>query len=353
MGRVRSRRGAPGVADVAARAGVSIATVSRTFKRPESVSLATRGRVEQAAEELGYLRDRLSGALENRFSGVIGLVVPTIDNAIFAEMIEAFARHLNEMSRTMLIAAHGYDLSLEVAIVRALLKRRIDGVVLVGLDHHDAPIAMLRERRVPVISVWNYRSDAALPCIGADNRAAGAIAAQCLIDQGHRDLGFLFPDTSANDRARDRMEGALAAAAAVAAPPRPDRLQRCSYDIGTAKALMRSVLADDPPTGVVCGNDVIAHGVIYACQALGVRVPEDLSVVGIGDFRGSAHMEPGLTTVRIPARRIAALAADAIVYTTEAGIPPATAGRPVETSLMRRGSDAPPREGALTLRRSS
>ena len=343
MGRVRSRKGAPGIADVAMRAGVSITTVSRAFSSPHLVRPLTRKRIEQAADNLGYLRDRLSGNLQNRFSGTIGVVLPTIDNAIFSEMIEAFSTHLNELSRTMLLATHGYDLSLEVAIVRALLKRRIDGVVLIGLDHQEVPLAMLQERHVPMISVWNFRVDASMPCIGADNQAAGAAVTRYLIGLGHRDISFLFPETNSNDRARDRMTGALTEAAVSGLTVAPERIRYCPYDIGEAKRLAENLLSTDPPTAIVCGNDIIAHGVIYACHAHGVTVPEHLSVVGIGDFRGSAHMEPSLTTVRIPARRIGAMAADAIVFISETGMLPATANQAVAFSLIERNSTSRPR----------
>ena len=133
--RLRSRKGAPGIIDVARRAEVSPATVSRFYNSPDIVRAPTRKRIENAAQELGYIRDRMAGALHNRFSGTFGMIVPTIDNAIFAEMIEAFSAHLQKHDRTMLIAAHGYELTLETAIVRSLLERRIDGIALVGADH--------------------------------------------------------------------------------------------------------------------------------------------------------------------------------------------------------------------------
>lgn len=202
MKRSRSRKGAPGIIDVAARANVSPATVSRFFNEPNVVKEPTRQRIREAADELGYIRDRLAGALLSRFSGTIGLVVPTIDNAIFAELIQAFSARLQHHERTMLIASHGYDLGKEVPIVRSLLERRIDGVVLVGLDHERVPLNMLAQRGVPVISVWNYRADSDIPCIGADNFKAGAMAAGKLVDGGYSDVMFLFPDTAHNDRAR-------------------------------------------------------------------------------------------------------------------------------------------------------
>ena len=171
---------------MAARAGVSIATVSRAFTSPDKVRGPTRKRIEEAANELGYIRNLAAGSLHNRFSGTIGLVVPTIDNAIFSELIEAFSAQLLSHDRIMLIAAHGYDLKLEVALIRSLLERRIDGLALVGFDHDPVSLNMLAQRNVPVIEVWNHRQGAPLPCVGADNKAAAADHAE--------HLGHEFPE---------------------------------------------------------------------------------------------------------------------------------------------------------------
>ena len=113
----------------------------------------------------------------------------------FSELIEAFSSKLVSFDRTMLIAAHGYDLSMEVTIVRSLLERRIDGVVLVGFEHHTASLEMLATRQVPVLSAWNYRADSAVSCVGADNFDAGYQVTQHLLAQGHRDIALLFPPT--------------------------------------------------------------------------------------------------------------------------------------------------------------
>ncbi|MEM9602282.1 MAG: LacI family DNA-binding transcriptional regulator [Pseudomonadota bacterium] len=310
MRRPRSRKGAPGIVEVARRAGVSPATVSRCFNAPDQVKADTRVQVAQAAEALGYIRNRAAGTLHNRDSGSVGLVVPTIDNAIFSELVDAFAHRLRAHDRTLLIATHDYDLEQEVAIVRSLLERRIDGVALVGFDHSDVTLRMLRTQAVPVLSIWNFREDAALPCVGTDNRAAGRHAAQHVIDLGHRHIAFLFPADDGNDRARDRRCGAFEATEAAGITP---RLVACPYDVNQAKSRAASLLATDAPTAIVAGNDVIAQGVIYACQARGIAVPQTLSVVGIGDFRGSAAIEPQLSTVRLPARTIGRRAADAMV----------------------------------------
>lgn len=334
----RSRKGAPGLVEVAARAGVSPATVSRYFNNPDIVKPRTQSRIAEAAADLGYIRDRMAGALHSRFSGTIGLIVPTIDNAIFSELIEAFSERLRERERTLLIASHGYDLPLEVAIVRSLLERRIDGVVLIGFDHDSIPLEMLAQRGVPAITAWNYRQDSELPCVGADNYAAGEKVSEYLLNLGHRDIALLFPDTISNDRARDRLGGARDALKKHGIELSENRLAVAPYDIGDAKAVARALLENHPPTAVVCGNDIIAQGVIYACQALGIRIPDELSIIGIGDFRGSAHMEPGLTTLRLPARQIGQYAADTILEMSLSGLPPAEKRQKIDSNLIERGS---------------
>lgn len=343
--RTRSRKGAPGIVEVAARAGVSPATVSRYFNAPDVVKGPTRKRIEAAANDLGYIRDRMAGSMHNRFSGTIGLIVPTIDNAIFAEMIEAFSTELLQHDRTMLIAAHGYDLIREVAIIRSLLERRIDGIALVGLDHESVPLNMLKQRDVPVITIWNYSKNSALPCIGADNFEAGRMVSDHLLALGHSDISFIFADSTGNDRARARREGAIAAARAKGLVISDERIHVCAYDVGEAKQLAKHILSTDRPSAIVCGNDIISHGVVFACQAMGLSIPEDISIVGIGDFRGSAEMEPGLTTVRLPAKQIGSLAASTLVAMNDTGVSPNPFRRKIELDFRQRGSTAPPRVG--------
>ena len=311
--RKRSRKGAPGILDVAARAGVSGATVSRYFNSRHMVRPPTRQRIEKAARELGYIRDRMAGVLHGKMSGTVGLIVPTIDNAIFAELIEAFSSELHQHDRTMLIASHNYDLQREVDIVRSLLERRIDAVALVGQDHDVAAIEMLNLRQLPFVTLWNTKGVDGIPSIGTNNRKSAFEITQHLIDLHHRDIAILFPDGQCNDRARDRKAGTLDALNAAGIKILPHREWTCEYNMAAAKRLAIQILSNDPPSAMICGNDVIAHGVIYGAIKLGLRIPEQLSVAGIGDFRGSSSIEPPLTTIRLPARRIGRTAASVLI----------------------------------------
>jgi len=340
--RKKSKRTAPGIVQVARAAGVSPATVSRFYNSPSVVRQPTRERIERAAAELGYIRNRAAGALQNRRSGAVGLIVPTIDNAIFAEVIQAFTTRLRASERTLLIAAHGYDLDVEVELLRSLLEHRVDGVALVGFDHDAEIFKMLKGQGTPFLSMWNYRADAGIPCIGTENDQAGRTAARHLLELGHRDIALIFPDVEINDRARDRMNAVRQEAEQAGIDIADHRVIDCSYNITEAKKKVRAILsAPEPPTALICGNDIIAHGAIYAAQSLGLDLPRDLSIVGIGDFKGSAEIEPGLTTVRLPAKRIGRGAADMIAALIEGQTPePPRVLLPSE--LMLRKSTCPP-----------
>jgi len=272
----------------------------------------------------------------------VGLIVPTIDNAIFAEVIQAFTTRLRASERTLLIAAHGYDLDVEVELLRSLLEHRVDGVALVGFDHDAEIFKMLKGQGTPFLSMWNYRADAGIPCIGTENDQAGRTAARHLLELGHRDIALIFPDVEINDRARDRMNAVRQEAEQAGIDIADHRVIDCSYNITEAKKKVRAILsAPEPPTALICGNDIIAHGAIYAAQSLGLDLPRDLSIVGIGDFKGSAEIEPGLTTVRLPAKRIGRGAADMIAALIEGRTPePPRVLLPSE--LMLRKSTCPP-----------
>lgn len=314
MARLGKRGRLPGIVDVAERAEVSPATVSRYFNDPDIVRYRTRERIRKAVEELGYVRNRAMRSMVGAATGCIGLVVPTIDNAIFSEMLQAFSSALATHGRTMLVAAHGYDLAREAVLVHSLSEQRVDALALVGLEHRPETLAQIERQGIPAAMLWNYRPGQDWPCIGFDNKLAGRMAAGHLLALGHRDILFATAEERSNDRAADRRKGALDAMRQAGLADSGRRRIVCPYDIRMSKELIaRELRAGSRPSAILAGNDVIAQGALFAAASLGIRVPDDLSIIGIGDFRGSDAFEPGLTTVRIPARRIGQLAADASI----------------------------------------
>jgi LacI family transcriptional regulator len=296
---------------VAKAAGVSPSTVSRSFNHPALVSPATRKRITRAVERLGYIRNRAAQSMHGRRSATVGLIVPTIDHAIFAEVIQSFSEAIDRAGFSLLIASHSYDLDREYAMMRKLMEHRVDGIAVVGLEHAPASLRLLEQQGLPAMALWNYTPDAVLPCVGADNREAGRLAAEHLLGLGHREIGLIFPPPDGNDRASTRLAGAREGLLAAGIPLIEEWQWQVPYSIAQAKELAQGLLRRaHRPTALLCGNDVIAQGVIYGAQSCGLGVPGDVSVIGIGDFKGSGEIEPGLTTIRIPARAIGEIAGE-------------------------------------------
>jgi LacI family transcriptional regulator len=308
------------IVDVARRAKVSASTVSRSFTHPHLVNPATRKKIDAAVKKLGYIRNRAAQSMHGRRSGTIGFIVPTIDHAIFAEVVQSFSEAVEAEGFTILMASHGYDLAREYAVLRKFLEHRVDAIALIGLEHSEDTFQLIEQQDIPALAIWNYDPASRLSCVGADNRAAGQMAAQKLIDLGHHRIGMAFPGTKDNDRARGRYDGAMSALSDAGLEVPDHWLVEVPYSISKAKQACIDLLRqDDLPTGLVCGNDVIAQGAVFAAQSLNLRVPDDLSIVGIGDFKGSEDMEPALTTIRIPARRIGITAGNLIVEMVSSG----------------------------------
>ncbi|MEM7091332.1 MAG: substrate-binding domain-containing protein, partial [Pseudomonadota bacterium] len=273
-------------------------------------------------------------------SATIGLVVPTIDNAIFAELIQSFSDKLDERGFTMLIASHGFDLDREYKMLRKLLEHRVDGLAMIGLEHSDATYQLIDQQNIPSVAIWNYAEDSRVSCIGVDNTDAGHLAARHLLSLGHRNIGLMFPDPTGNDRAQGRLTGAVDELRANQIEV-PDKWRfEAPYSIREAKRAGIELLGQiDRPTAILCGNDIIAQGVLYAAGQLGLRVPQDLSVIGIGDFKGSGEVEPSLTTIRIPARRIGAVAGE-LIADSVAGLHSGVIARKFELQVITRKSTA-------------
>jgi LacI family transcriptional regulator len=293
------------IISVAKAARVSASTVSRYFNHPELLKSTTRRRIDSAVRKQGYIRNRAAQTIHGIRSGTIGVLIPTLDHAIFAEVVQAFSDTVSEHGFTILLASHGYDQQREYAILRKLLEHRVDGVVLTGLDHNEAVFQLIDSQNIPSILMWNYSETSRYPSIGADNEVAGRLIAEHVLSLGHRDIACIFPPTTGNDRAEARRTTVLQTLAAAGVVV-PDAWQLTTvYSVSASKRDTQTLLnTRTRPTAIICGNDILATGALYGAAAAGVSVPHDLTIAGIGDFKGSSEIEPALTTVRLPAKQI-------------------------------------------------
>ncbi|WP_415921918.1 substrate-binding domain-containing protein [Tateyamaria sp. SN6-1] len=327
---------------VAKAARVSPSTVSRSFNHPQLVKASTRKKIDAAVRRLGYIRNRAAQTIHGIRSGTVGLIVPTVDHAIFAELIQSFSEAIEELGFTLLLASHGYDLQREYALTRKMLEHRVDGMALIGIDHEDETFGLLTRQAIPTVLLWNYAEDAAFSSIGSDNFEAGRLVGAHIAALGHRRVAGLFPPPAGNDRARQRRQGVEAALAdaGVTIPASWDI--ETPYSVAAAKdAILHLLKADELPSAIICGNDVLAFGALHALSREGFAVPDDISVTGIGDFKGARDFEPALTTVRIPARQIGAKAARTIAAKIVASDTSVISELVIPELMVRRTSQAP------------
>jgi len=293
------------IVSVAKAANVSPSTVSRFFNHPDLLKPATRRKIEAVVRKQGYIRNRAAQTIHGIRSATIGVIVPTLDHAIFAEVVQAFSDTVESQGFTILLASHGYDQQREYGILRKLLEHRVDGIVLTGLDHDQAVFQLIDSQNIPSILMWNYAEDSTYPSVGSDNELAGRMVAEHVLSLGHREIACMFPPTSGNDRAIDRRSAVMQTLAdAGISVPKPWQMTTV-YNIAASKRDTINLLKlPQKPTAIICGNDILATGALYGAIASGLTVPGDISVTGVGDFKGAAEIEPALTTVRIPAKRI-------------------------------------------------
>ena len=335
--------------DVAAAAGVSIATVSRCLNAPGTVGPATRAKVEAAIARLGYEQDLGARSLALGRSFSVGAVVPTIDNAIFAAGIQALQRRLAATGYTLLLASSEYDPAQELEQVRALLARGVDALFLIGQDHDPQVFERLARRAGPYVLAWTSGAEPH-PSVGFDNAGSAAGVAAYLIEIGHRLIAMIAGLTTGNDRARQRLQGVRSALSARGLTLPPTLVLERPYTIEDGREAMRVLMAQRPqPTAVVCGNDVLAFGALFEAQAAGLSVPKDVSITGFDDLPLAAQLTPPLTTIHVPAEAIGRRAADYLLRQLN-GLPAADQGD-LPVNLIVRGSTAPPLRGTAAMRR--
>lgn len=336
---------APTVADVAAAAGVSTATVSRALNLPDTVRPALREKVHAVVRRLGYVAHAGARSLSTRRSGTVGVIVPTIDNAIFAAGLQAFQRRVAEAGQLALLAFSSYDPAQEEAQAHALLARGVDALAFTGISQRPALLAWLEQRGLPWVHTGSFPAPAGCACVGFRNRAAIERAVRYLIDLGHRRIGMLAGITAHNDRAAERVAGVRAALAAAGLKLAPRWLVESPYDVQSAREATRRLLAADradaAPSAILCGNDVLAFGALLECAHAGVAVPHRLSVIGFDDLELARHWQPALTTMHVPTERMWTLAAEYLLGRLDGSIARA-AQQEIEVELVVRASTARP-----------
>lgn len=326
--------------EVARRAQVSVATVSRALRSPELVAEKTVRRVRKAAEELGYIYNATASDILKGRSTVVGLIVPTSSSTLFGETIHGVQDVTSQDGFSVIQGTSRYDDDREAHLVDTMLERRVHGLILTGVtfrnEAHLRRIAADQWTRIVV--VWEKpRADVGISYVGIDNRAAAARMTRHLLDLGHRRIGLIVGPYSRTARVRHRLEGYRDALESAGIAFDPDLVMERRPDLLEGREAMDRLLdLEDRPTAVFAASDLLAIGALKAAKSRGLSVPHDISIAGFDDMNFGAYQDPPITTVRVDAYKIGKLAAQ--IALEPIGTPERSYC--LDTDLVIRGSTA-------------
>lgn len=321
--------------DVAARAGVSISAVSRTFTDGASVSPGTRGRVLAAARELGYRPNVLAQSLMTGRTKLIGLVSNNFDNPAFMEIFDQFTRRLQQKGLRPLLANLS-GATETAAALDMLLQYNADGVIVASSTLPQAFLAGCRDAGLPVVQAFGRtRTARGIAVASVDNVAGGRLAGATLVSRGYRRIAFLGgPETASSTI--DRLAG-LRQELAKHGLDIVESLFGATYAHAVGQGLMHKLLRRKGLDAVFCGDDILAIGAIDACIEAGVAVPGRIGILGFNDIAMAAWPAYRLTTIRQPLGDIITAAVDMIAAMVAEGAAP-QASRRFGCTLVERGT---------------
>ncbi|WP_026187062.1 LacI family DNA-binding transcriptional regulator [Ensifer sp. BR816] len=299
------------LADIAKLAGVSPVTVSRAINTPSLVKPNTLEAIQRIIARTGYVPNLLAGGLASRRTRLVAAIVPSVSSTIFAEAIEGLNAELVAEGYQLLLGLSGYDHQRELELTRAILARRPDGIILTGITHLKETRSMLTGAGLPIVEIWDSTPSPLDTAVGFSHYDVGVLVAEYLMAKGYD----RYAQIGANDpRALQRRDGFINRLASVAPVELPDIEMNSPSTFSDGRQALAQLLDRGGGSLAVFGSsDVVAHGALTEAIARGRRMPEDVAIIGFGDFDFAPHTYPSLTTVRIDRRMIGTQAARSIL----------------------------------------
>lgn len=302
------------VREVAARAGVSTATVSRALRGQTSVDPATRRRVEEAARALRYRPSGVARSLKLRHTDTVGLIVTDIENPYFPQVIRAVEDAARTRGYAVVLADGRREPEREIGSLETLAERQVDGLLIASSALTERHRAWIMERPCPVVIINSDSRLPAVPAVLSDNESGGRLVAEHLLGLGHRHMTYVAAPGSANVAVEERLRGVRSALLAQG-------ILRAALDVvdgdgsveGGERAARQALQRRPTTTALICYNDLTAVGALRAMRALGRHVPGDVSVVGFDDIELAPYVVPALTTVRQDVSEMASWAVETLL----------------------------------------
>ncbi|ALM85524.1 LacI family DNA-binding transcriptional regulator [Bordetella sp. N] len=308
------------IIDIARDAGVSPATVSRAFNRPDLLKADTLQRIKAVADEHGFRPNRVGSSLRSGSTRTLGLVLPTLRNPVFAECFEGAEQYAHAHGYSVMVASTSYAPATEAAAVQSLIDHQVEGLILtVGNPARSSTLRTLTAQGLPYVLAYN--ESATHPFVSVDNGAAASDMVSLLAARGHRRIAIISGPLTASDRARRRLAGARSQARKLGLDD-VAHLPMASHTEADSEQLRALLDAPQAPTALFCSNDLLAASVISRLRGLGLSVPADISVCGFDGMTFAALMVPPLTTIEQPSHDIGARACASLLACLQGETPP-------------------------------
>lgn len=319
-GQVGSRR-ALTLRDVSEASGVSEMTVSRVLRNRGDVSESTRERVLEAARTLGYVPNKIAGALASQRVNLVAVIVPSLSNLVFPEVLSGISEELEDSGLQPVFGVTNYSAEREEAVLYEMLSWRPSGVIIAGLEHSDAARAMLQNAGIPIVEIMDVDGEAIDSVVGISHRRAGLEMARAIVKAGYRRIGFLGTKMPHDHRARKRMEGFEAGLAEAGL----ELADREFYSGGSAllkgREMTEAILTRTPDLDFLYySNDMIGAGGLLYCLEKGIDVPSKLGLAGFNGVDLLDGLPRRLATMDACRREIGRRAAAIIAGHSDTGL---------------------------------
>lgn len=301
----------PTLQDIADYLGITKMTISRYLRNPDSVANGTQARIAEAIERFGYIPNRAPDILSNAKSRAIGVLVPSLTNQVFANVIRGIEQITDKAGYQTMLAHYGYSEKKEERRIESLLSYNVDGIILSESQHSEKTKKMLKVANIPVIEIMDTTEVGIQQVVGFDNIAAAQAMVETMINRGHRNVVYFA--ARQDKRTRLRQQGYENAMAKHQLTPHVIATkEHSSFTLGGE--LLHQALETFPQIdGIFCTNDDIAIGAIFECQRLGIQVPKQIAVAGFHGHDVGQSITPQLATVITPRLDIGRIAAQELL----------------------------------------
>jgi LacI family gluconate utilization system Gnt-I transcriptional repressor len=297
--RLSDRKSKVTVSDVARLAQVSDSTVSRTMRNHGLIADATRDRVMEAVRALGYVPNRIAGSLASLDSRLVGVVIPSLSNIVFPEVLQGINAGLAGTNRQSVISVTDYDLDKEEIVVRNLLAWQPAAVLIAGSTHTDATRRMLDQSGIRIVEFMEIDNPPIDVAVGLSHLAAGSMTAHHLLARGYRRFGYVGYGGTSDFRARMRYDGFVAALGMTGVSLEAEAMSDGQTSVAMGRAQTADLCARAPGLQVIVySNDDMAVGGLFHCLSAGIRVPDDLALFGFNGLDIGRELPQPLSTIR-------------------------------------------------------